>query len=65
MKCMRKIVNFRKSIPLMVLPVAMLIAVYHGKLPVEKQGHVAGPFHDIKVTPAMLDKALSGARAHW
>ena len=55
-------VNFRRSIPLIVLPIAVLIAVYHGKLPVEKQGQVAGPFHDIKVTPAMLDDALSGAR---
>src|SRR6267143_2082787 len=55
-------VNFRRSIPLIVLPIAVFIAVYHGKLPVEKQGQVAGPFHDIKVTPAMLDDALSGAR---
>lgn len=54
--------NFRTTILLIVLPIAVLIAVHHGKLPVEKQGHVGGPFHDIKVTPTMLDQALSGAR---
>ena len=63
-KCSWKVMNFRTTIPLIVLPVSVLIAVYHGKLPVEKQGQVAEPFHDIKVTPAMLDDALSGARTH-
>jgi thioredoxin len=41
----------------------MLIAACYERVPVEEQAHVAGPFHNIKVTPAMLDQALRGARA--
>jgi thioredoxin len=58
-------VKFRTLILLIVLllPVAVSVAVYREKHPVEKQSHVAGPFHNVKVTPAMLDQALRGARA--